>query len=310
METSDIIALSEHGLFPAELYKMNDFHCEMTSMSSRQLTDDDLGHKRGHGGCAILWKSSLSNCVRPLSHLGSDRMCVVQINLQNMALFVVAVYMPHGTCKISDFKSEMNILKDVYEEFRANDQVIIIGDMNVHYGSEYGHRCWGKSSTNANQLMHMFTECDLRLVDIGEKGNGESYTFYSSNSYSYIDHCAMSSELLSYVDECKIQEDHIMNVSDHFPIHVKLNVEVMSITSNWSRSQVAWHKLHDLSIYKFYTKPLESDLNAYIQELGLSYCDLKDDKIDYRVLGTLEEVEAVMRTVVNLIDKNSDSLPK
>ena len=40
-ETSDIIALSEHGLFPAELYKMNDFHCEMTSMakSSRQLTD-------------------------------------------------------------------------------------------------------------------------------------------------------------------------------------------------------------------------------------------------------------------------------
>ena len=84
----------------------------------------------------------------------------------------------------------------------------------------------------------------------------------------------------------------------------------MSITSNWLRSQVAWHKLHDLSIYKFYTKPLESDLNAYIQELGLSYCDLKDDKIDYRVLGTLEEVEAVMRTVVNLIDKNSDSLPK
>ena len=227
-----------------------------------------------------------------------------------MALFVVAVYMPHGTCKISDFKSEMNILKDVYEEFRANDQVIIIGDMNVHYGSEYGHRCWGKSSTNANQLMHMFTECDLRLVDIGEKGNGESYTFYSSNSYSYIDHCAMSNELLSYVDECKIQEDHIMNVSDHFPIHVKLNIEVMSITSNWSRSQVAWHKLHDLSIYKFYTKPLENDLNAYIQELGLSYCDLKDDKIDYRVLGTLEEVEAVMRTVVNLIDKNSDSLPK
>ena len=54
---SDIVALSEHGLFPCEIYKFgNEFpDYECLAKSSSNITDRDFGNRNGIGGCAILW---------------------------------------------------------------------------------------------------------------------------------------------------------------------------------------------------------------------------------------------------------------
>ena len=61
--------------------------------------------------------------------------------------------------------------------------------------------------------------------------------------------------------------------------------------------KAAWHKLDVVSIYKFYTKPSENDMNTYMREIGVSYCDLTDDKTGHHILSTLEDAEEVMHTI-------------
>lgn len=80
------------------------------------MKDSELGHKRGHGGCAILWSQTLATCVRPLPNLGGDRVCVIQIIINDVNYYVISAYMPHQTCRISDYEEEINILQRVCNE--------------------------------------------------------------------------------------------------------------------------------------------------------------------------------------------------
>ena len=103
-------------------------------------------------------------------------MCVVQIDIGGRLVYVISVYLPHATCKVSDFKVEMSQLENLIDNCKTMGEVVVIGDMNVHFGSEYGGRCWGSTSPNGKRLMSCLKNHDMCVVDIGEKGRGEGYT--------------------------------------------------------------------------------------------------------------------------------------
>ena len=71
---------------------------------------------------------------------------------------------------------EMSQLENLIENCKTMGEVVVIGDMNVHFGSEYGGRCWGSTSPNGKRLMSCLKNHDMCVVDIGEKGRGEGYT--------------------------------------------------------------------------------------------------------------------------------------
>ena len=107
--------------------------------SSSRISDEEFGKRRGTGGCAIMWHNTLSNNVRALYNDGTDRMCVLQVKLNDdLTVYVIAVYLPHQSCTISDFNHEPNALRTMICEYSAKGSVLVIGDMNVHLGSEYG----------------------------------------------------------------------------------------------------------------------------------------------------------------------------
>ena len=135
----DLICISDHGLYECELHKLDNILDQYTGMgkSSKHLSNMNLGKKRGFGGCAILWKKVISNRVRPLPELGTDRICVVQINIDGHNYYVISVYLPHQTCKIDYFKDELNKLIQVCNECNANGTVIVLGDTNCHRGQNY-----------------------------------------------------------------------------------------------------------------------------------------------------------------------------
>ena len=77
---ADVIVVAEHGLYTCELYKFDRIIQGYRSIAkaSKRLNDANMGHKRGQGGCAIVWNcEKLKFKVRPLPKLGSDRMCVI-----------------------------------------------------------------------------------------------------------------------------------------------------------------------------------------------------------------------------------------
>ncbi len=74
-----------------------------------------------------------------------------------------------------------------------NGEVIVIGDTNSHFGSEVGYRCWGQTTCNARKLLTCCNNHRLKIVGIGEKGEGPEYTFHVEGvGSSYIDHCIVS----------------------------------------------------------------------------------------------------------------------
>ena len=153
MKNTEILALSEHGLFSCELHILRDFDSDYLCMAKadKHLNDEMFGTIRGHGGCAILWHRSIANHVIVMPELGTDRMCAIRIVFPGVSpMIVVAVYLPPQGCVISDFKDELKQLQIIKNDCTSNGEVMIIGDTNVHLGPEYGLRGWGTQAKTVN----------------------------------------------------------------------------------------------------------------------------------------------------------------
>ena len=269
METSSILAISEHSLFPCQLHKLNNIHQDFIAMgkSGSSLADIDMGLRRGQGGCAILWQKSLDSFVQPMPHLGSDRIC--------------------QGCKISNFQSELNILETTINDCIVDGEVLIIGDMNCHFGEEYGIRGSGKSYGNSRCLMRMIAGYNMQMADIGEKGMGPKYSFYSALHKTYLDHCAVSEDLYNIVDRCEIIPDDIDNVSDHLAIQVVINVPQPQLRSSEARHQVGWDKATPDEITQFCTLPLEAEMIKLLDKYDINRATILEDQTS----GKLQNVQ-------------------
>ena len=266
MESSDIIALSEHN---CELYKLNYVNEDFMSMakSSANLNDEQFGVLRGHGGCAILLHKRLSNYVRPLPEYGSDRMCVIQLSFPiRVKIHVISVYLPHQTCIISEFQKELDILESVVIECQINGLVIVLGNCNIHLGPEYGPRGWGKTTPNGSKFQDMVNRCSLVIADLTEKGNSPIYTYRSGPGMSYIDHVSLTQTLVADINSCGVIPDDIRNISDHLPIYLIImthGIKRRRVTEQVYR-QVAWNQLDEDDIKYLYTLPLEQEIKQVL----------------------------------------------
>ena len=110
---AQIIVIQEHGLFPCEIYKLDtvlhNYHG--TGKASAKLDDKDIGKRQRIGGCGILWSKSIKFKVIQHPKEGSDRVCLIELKLDDCRVFVFCVYLPHQSCVIAEFSTEMAILK-------------------------------------------------------------------------------------------------------------------------------------------------------------------------------------------------------
>ena len=230
LNQTDILVVSEHGLFPCELYKLDTLHTDflVSAKSSKQLTDAEFGHKRGSGGVAIMWHKNMCNFVVSLPKLGTDRMCVIQLQLQDTSkLFIVGVYMPHQNCKISNYRYELDMLAELIGELSATGNVLLIGDTKCHFGPEHGPRGWGRTTANGRAFIDVMYKCGMVMIDLDDKTGGPTYIYSFRKGRSYIDHCAITCDAFYAIRSCKVLADEIHNVSDHLAITAELQLSHM-----------------------------------------------------------------------------------
>ena len=135
LSESSVCVISEHGLFPKEIYKLKHIHPDFNAFgkASRDLKDEDFGDKFGHCGTAILWRHRINNFVIQRPDLGTDRICVIQIKIPGcINLVVIGVYLPYYGCKIASFSEELNIVESIIVEFNATSSILVLGDINAH----------------------------------------------------------------------------------------------------------------------------------------------------------------------------------
>ena len=143
-DNSDIIVGAEHRLYENELNKLQYLFPEFDihAKSSCDLRNDDMSLKPGHCGMCVAWKRELSANVRTIK-VDSDRICALQlgnVGRNNSNLYIIGAYLPHRNCQIADFGVHVNLLEELIDACQNDGDVVIIGDLNCHFGPEYGSR--------------------------------------------------------------------------------------------------------------------------------------------------------------------------
>ena len=313
---ADIVCLSEHGLYGCEINKLDSIHPEFKCLAkpSRHLKDINFGHRAGHGGCAILWNRGLSNRIKPLPDIGTDRICAIQLNENGQRYYIISVYLPHQNCKIDDFENELNELRKVCEMCLTDGSVIIMGDVNSHFSSFYGPRCSGKTTTNGKKFACTMNKCNLEILDISSAGRGPCYTWHSEDGklQSYIDHVMVSQSMRPLVKYCEVIEDCITNVSDHLPLILGLKLPCKGIVNPVNRYQVAWQKVDNDTVNSLYTIPLEKDIQSILSSLCTTASDVNDTAELSEVTNSLHDqntVEMMLNKICGSVLWHSSHLP-
>ena len=154
------------------------------------------------------------------------------------------------------------------EQCKTKGEVVIIGDINCHFGTDIDSRFWGKSTPNAKKMLQEIYKQNLAVVDGQHMCDGPNYTFHVEGvGTSYVDHCIASPGALSCINKCSVLEDCIINTSDHLPITITITASITECETSSKQCRIAWHKLTEHEIVEKYTTPLEQCINTEFEKL-------------------------------------------
>ena len=170
----DIIAISEHWLWPFEISTLNEVlpgYRGHGCFDKRLSEDTDL--TRGCGGVALLWKSSLP--VSPVSALRSDRIAAIQVSINyNSSLSIVNVYLPTTDCSSDTYNDYIIELENAISILQSDGPVLVVGDFNAHLGEAGGVRGHGSMNAHGQLLMDLICRTDLYAVSLSHTASGPS----------------------------------------------------------------------------------------------------------------------------------------
>ena len=307
---AQIILIQEHGLFPCEIPKLRT--ClkgyDGIGIHSAQLKDSEIGKRRGIGGCGILWDKNLSFKVKRHIFEKYDRLCMVELNLPGARLFIICVYLPHQTCKISSFPIELDKLRSILDTYMPQGTCIVLGDYNIAFGQEFGSRCSGTSYQNVKPFMNLMMMYSMKVIDLGEKGRGSTYTFVGGHGASYLDHAAVPAEFSHMVENCTVLPDCHENVSDHLAMimNTKIVLDSREKYKAHMNTRIAWDKMTDEEIADKYTTPLEQKCQEIVNGAGIDptfllnlpeYCGLNNEELDNVLMQLTESMVQVGDTL-------------
>ena len=142
INSCDLCFLQEHWLFSDQLHKLSNFHVDFSSVSVSGMDSSVLLTGRPFGGCAILFRKSLSSCIAPLC-CDSNRFCGIRlIDSCGVSYLLVCVYMP-SDLHLSAYCDYIQILGEleVFISMHNCDVNVIVGDFNVDFDRDVEGVC-------------------------------------------------------------------------------------------------------------------------------------------------------------------------
>ena len=278
-DSNDVIILTEHMLYPAQTYKLNQIspQHDVVYTCSDRLSAENCGTVIGCGGAAILYRNNLLN-VTCLKTIQNDRMCGVRIRQNNLNIYVLGVYLPQQGCQFDSYDETLDLLEFYISECQKDGVVIVVGDMNAHVGTDVcpsSYRCLGVSTRQGRRLANMTKRNGCLIADLEPFANGPTYTYMSSlGHHSYIDHCIISLEVINWIKCVGVLEEDALNVSDHLPTFIEVDIgseycEQNSENLKMNSSKIKWDSYPRQEIHERYTKPLRHSLESIAFKYGI-----------------------------------------
>ena len=256
-----ILAIQEHWLKPTHRRHMGTnapkvlhpkFDAYATSGMASQLGQRIL-KGRPYGGTGFLFHKSLSKCIRARTDIIHERVSVMELSTITENILLVSAYMPYFNTdnnpeQLVEYQSTVAFLENIMENHPLH-KFIFCMDLNCNlYNSSHPYCSFIKDMMDRFALVSgfnffpgfdpqtQFTRFDLKR-----------------NSFTLIDGILVSESLSKMVENCSILQPPL-NVSDHLPIEITINVEIGEFLEEKSNVSyyIPWSSLttDELSTYR------------------------------------------------------------
>ncbi len=297
-EDFGILAICEHWLWPFELFKLNQLVpgyrsvgcCDKRLSETSNLT-------RGCGGVALLWKSSIP--ASPVSTLSSDRLVAIQIQVNpGVVLSVIAVYLPTSDTPLETHSEYLFELENAVAALQSQGPVLILGDFNAHLGSCNSDGGSEDMNPQGQLLREMMSRNDLFPVSLSQLASGPSYTFFSGDKRTTVDYCLLDCGASHLVSDCSILDHHPLNLSDHLPVTISLELHAVGSSEGEHCGHLDWKKGRaDGSV---------NDYEACVRDQLMSRSDLYGAP-----LASVQDVEVEINDLTKILKQAAlDSIPR
>lgn len=272
----DVLGISEHWLCGPQLNNLDnlsdDFLCEKKCHS--ELLNSPPLSGRGYGGVAIFYKKCL-NASR-IQNINSHSICGICLKRPGMKdTIILNIYMPASNRSVNDYLQEVTELEDIVHKYENNAHIIVIGDCNIQLDNRFGPRGYGKTSVRSDALYGLVKNCDLVAMDLQEGAVGPKFSFHRNLSKSWIDHVLVSSNL--EYNSCGIMEEQNLNTSDHLPVFISFNLNMIIKKSNDCvyENRVPWFKATEdqLGLYS-------SKVDELIMDTVIHYANVEIESLN------------------------------
>ena len=176
-----------------------------------------------------------------------------------------------------------------------NTAMVIAGDFNAHLGTLAGPRGSGPPNQRGFALKDFIDRNELFVASHCSLSHGPSYTYHSGRYFSTIDYIIVNGPCSSLLTSCQAITDHPLNISDHIPLSLSLNVvlaEDESVSTPVQR--VHWEKAVSSDAVRSFAKRVDDNIQNYLN----THLDDEDD-LD-------GEVEAICKSIICI---SSSTLP-
>ena len=191
-----------------------------------------------------MWRKSLH--VVPLTEISSDRFCAIQLQPSNSPpITIITVYLPCSAYSNDTYSSYFQDLQSVIGRYEVDGPIIICGDFNVDVSSHH-------SDSRQMQLADLLDTHSLYIVSQSSLHQGPNYTFFRDSHFSTLDYIVASSSIASTTLSCFTHPYHPLNLSDHLPLSISLDMVCPSVIPSVSSRRHAGLRLwnHKISLYE------------------------------------------------------------
>ena len=311
-----IVSVQEHWLKPsfkrncgvnALCNVHNDFEGWGTS-AMEDCIDKNLRIGRPFGGTGFIFNRKFSLAIRPCVSYKFPRVSALEMTTPNWHIIILNAYMPYlNSSKLSECKLEyletLSQMQNIITDYPGSEYVICM-DMNCNvYDDSHVFTPFLTDFIAQNDL---FKALDLNCnFDFTNAWTRQDFKKQNS-SRTLIDGILVSKNLIPLIENVRIGH-YGDNVSDHCPVELNINLELVSFISQrrFVNDSINWRLVTGLAkeSYESVMETLLKDVNVPLSSLCHGYCLCSN--VDHFAL-----IEKYHDDLINVMMKADSYLPR
>ena len=237
LTSNDITFISEHWLSNAEKPVIKDLLSKNHKLHFSPAEKKGTGRPFG-GNCFIVNKEKVGNTsvVHEDSHI-----LAIKSTVTDKPLIIIGLYLTcfHGNTTLVDYQDELDTLSSLIRLHQDECDIVMMGDLQTFPAEMYDSNPRNNIKRNplSKPLQLFLREHELDLIDVvNGTGPTTSYQHKTLPHSSYIDHVIMSKNNPVPYHDCQIYEVDPLNMSDHQPISITIEIKEPTIAHVMSES--------------------------------------------------------------------------